>query len=80
MVMPFQFEIEIVTEGKEKRLDDNNFQLIKEGYHLYPLNIPLKVKRFFDQNPVGEGIIFKMEFSDGITTIQYQLTALNNIN
>ncbi|WAA11785.1 DUF2584 family protein [Fervidibacillus halotolerans] len=80
MAMPFELEIEIVTEGKEKRLNDNNFQLLKEGYHLYPLNTPLKVKRFLDHNPVGEGVIYKMELSDGITTIQYKLTTLHTTN
>lgn len=45
MGMPVEFNTMIVTKGKETRIEENVFELMKEGYRIYPLNIPLEVRK-----------------------------------
>lgn len=45
MGMPLELNTMIVTKGKEIRLEENLFLLEKEDYRLYPMNIPLEVRR-----------------------------------
>jgi len=80
MGMPFELQTMIVTNGKEKRLEQNFFELKKEGYLLYPLHIAIPVKRSKEGELTGEGIIQKLELYDGKTTIIYELLKLKNIN
>lgn len=80
MGMSLQMEIEILTNGEEKRIRDNEFQLVLEGYHLYPLDIPIVIKRLADDVPSGEGIIDRLELFSGKTTIHYRLIKLITTN
>ncbi|MCM3477501.1 DUF2584 family protein [Caldifermentibacillus hisashii] len=80
MGMPVQLESVIVITGKETRLKENYFQIVKEGYHLFPLDTSLIVKRMEDDEIIGSGVINKLEWSEGKTTIIYRLTALKTIN
>lgn len=80
MGMPFELQTMIITNGFENRLDQNFFELVKDGYHLYPLHVPIPVKRSIDGDLTGEGIIQKLELSEGKTTIIYELLKLKSIN
>ena len=80
MGMSMHFENVILTNGDEKRLDNNDFQLVKEGYHFYPMDTALLVKRNNYTMAVGEGIIKKLQFEDRKTTIVYKLTVLKGTN
>lgn len=80
MGMPFELNTMIVTKGKEKRLEENLFFLIKEGYRLYPIEIPVDVRRAIDSDTSGTGIIKKVEWENGRTKITYQLVSLNSTN
>ncbi|WHY61067.1 DUF2584 domain-containing protein [Cytobacillus firmus] len=80
MGMPLELNTMIVTKGKEKRLDENYFSLVKEGYRLYPLDIPVEVKRTIDGDLNGMGVIRKVEWENSQTLITYQLVSLNSTN
>jgi hypothetical protein len=80
MGMPLELNTLIVTKGKEKRLNDNYFSLVKEGYRLYPIDIPLEVKKTLDSELNGTAIIKKVEWEQSQTTITYQLVSLHTVN
>ncbi|EFV77056.1 MULTISPECIES: DUF2584 domain-containing protein [Cytobacillus] len=80
MGMPLELNTMIVTKGREKRLDENFFSLVKDGYRLYPLDIPVEVKRTIDGDLNGMGIIRKVEWENSQTLITYQLVSLNSTN
>lgn len=54
MGMPVEFNTMIVTKGKETRIEENVFELMKEGYRIYPLNIPLEVRKTKDGEKQGQ--------------------------
>jgi hypothetical protein len=78
--MQLELNTVIETEGKEKRLEGNNFVLEKEGYHLYPLNTQVYVYGSKGDEPIGLGTITKLVFEGGKTVITYQLVKLKNTN
>lgn len=80
MGMPLELNTMIVTKGREKRLDENYFSLVKEGYRLYPLDIPIEVKRTIEGDLNGMGVIRKVEWENSQTLITYQLVSLNSTN
>lgn len=80
MGMPLELNTMIVTKGREKRLDENFFSLVKDGYRLYPLDIPVEVKRAIDGDLNGMGVIRKVEWENSQTLITYQLVSLNSTN
>lgn len=78
--MPLELNTMIVTKGNEKRLDDNLFILEKAGYRLYPIDIPIDVKRTLESDSSGTAVIQKVEWEKEKTTIFYQLISLNSTN
>lgn len=80
MGMPLELNTMIVTKGRETRHEENHFTLVKEGYRLYPLHIPIEVKRTIDGDLSGIGEINKVEWENNTTTIHYQLVSLNSTN
>lgn len=80
MGMPLELNTIIVTKGREKRLEDNFFILEKEGYRLYPLDLPLDVKKTIESDSTGTGVIKKVEWTENRTMITYQLTSLYSTN
>ncbi|WP_264738830.1 DUF2584 domain-containing protein [Cytobacillus firmus] len=80
MGMPLELNTMIVTKGRETRLDENFFSLVKDGYRLYPLDIPVEVKRTIDGDLNGMGVIKKVEWENSQTLITYQLVSLNSTN
>jgi hypothetical protein len=80
MGMPLELNTLIVTKGREDRLNDNYFKLTKEGYRLYPLNIPLEVRKTLDTDINGHAVINKVEWENHLTIITYKLISLHSTN
>lgn len=80
MGMPLELNTLIVTKGREQRLDENNFSLVKEGYRLYPIDIPLEVRRTLDSETNGTALIKKVEWEKNQTKITYRLVSLHSTN
>jgi hypothetical protein len=80
MGMPVEFNTMIVTKGKEQRIEENIFQLMKEGYRIYPIDIPIEVRKVKDGEIAGEAIIEKLELNENKTIVTYRLIALNSTN
>jgi hypothetical protein len=54
--------------------------LEKEGYRLYPIEIPIDVRKTMDSDSSGTALIKKVEMQNNTTTITYQLISLNSTN
>ncbi|GIN88184.1 hypothetical protein J6TS2_45700 [Heyndrickxia sporothermodurans] len=80
MGMPLELNTMIVTKGNEKRIEENLFVLEKDQYRLYPLDIPLDIRRTKESETTGTAVIKKLEWEQGKTKIMYQLISLNTIN
>ena len=80
MGMPLEFNTMIVTKGREIRVEENVFTLEKDGYRLYPLEIPIDVRKTIDSDSSGTALIKKVELQNNSTTITYQLISLNSTN
>lgn len=80
MGMPLELNTMIVTKGREHREEENIFILEKVGYRLYPLDIPLDVRKTIESETNGTAIIQKVEWSGGQTVITYKLVSLNSTN
>ncbi|MBM4762645.1 DUF2584 domain-containing protein [Bacillus sp. B15-48] len=76
MGMPFELNTMIVTKGREERVMENLFRLEKNGYRLYPIDIPLEVKKTIDGVTSGTAQIKKVEWTEEKTIITYQLISL----
>lgn len=80
MGMPLELNTLIVTKGNEKRVGENLFVLKKEGYRLYPIEIPVDVRKTLDSSSSGTAEIKKVEWEKNTTTLTYQLISLNSTN
>ncbi|WP_053360357.1 DUF2584 domain-containing protein [Bacillus sp. FJAT-27251] len=80
MGMPLELNTMIVTKGREERLEENLFLLVKEGYRLYPIDIPLEVRKTIEGDTSGTAIIKKLEWSGKETFVTYQLVSLHSTN
>ncbi|MEH6945749.1 DUF2584 domain-containing protein [Bacillus sp. JJ634] len=80
MGMPMELNTMIVTKGKERREDENIFHLTKAGYRLYPIDIPVEVKKTIESDSSGTAIIQKVEWENEQTMITYRLISLNSTN
>ena len=80
MGMPLELNTMIVTKGNEKRMGENDFILEKKDYRLYPLEIPIEVKKTIDSETTAMALIKKLEWENNMTTITYQLISLHSTN
>ncbi|WP_026693586.1 DUF2584 domain-containing protein [Peribacillus kribbensis] len=81
MGMPLELNTMIVTKGREQREQSNNsFKLEKEGYRLYPLDIPIEVRKTKEADTSGTAVIKKLEWENQSTVITYELVSLNSTN
>lgn len=80
MGMPMELNTMIVTKGMEQRKEENLFSLKKEGYRLYPIDIPIEVYKTRDGDITGTAVIEKVEWQKNQTEILYRLISLNSIN
>lgn len=80
MGMPVEFNTMIVTKGKEQRIEENMFQLTKEGYRIYPIDIPIEVRKTIEGEIVGKAIVEKLQLAENKTVVTYRLLGLNSTN
>ncbi|PMC36951.1 DUF2584 domain-containing protein [Bacillus sp. UMB0899] len=80
MGMPVEFNTMIVTKGKEVRIDENTFELQKEGYRIYPIDIPIEVRKTKSGEMTGQAIVQKLELTNTNTMLTYRLINLNSTN
>jgi hypothetical protein len=80
MGMPLELNTMIVTKGREKRIEENLFVLEKEGYRLYPIDIPIDVRKTIESDTSGTAVIRKVEWQNSSTWLTYQLVSLNSTN
>jgi hypothetical protein len=80
MGMPLELNTLVVTKGREKRIEENLFELIKEDYRLYPIDIPLDLRKTLESDSNGTCVIKKVEWENKKTKITYQLLSLNSVN
>ncbi len=80
MGMPLEMQTMIITKGKEKRIVENTFTLIKKGYRLYPLEVPMEVKKTIQSEKSGQALIKRLGWEAGNTEITYELISLNSTN
>ncbi|WP_409289943.1 DUF2584 domain-containing protein [Peribacillus sp. SCS-37] len=80
MGMPMELNTIIVTKGREKRTEENTFQLSKDGYRLYPLDVPVEVRKTKEGERSGTAFIRKLEWEKESTVITYELVKLNSTN
>ncbi|ENQ3106439.1 DUF2584 family protein [Bacillus cereus] len=79
--MKFEMHTKIIANETEKRLhtEDNIFQLMLEGYHLFVVDEILPVYKT-RQELVGSAVVKKVEWAEGRTTLLYQLISLQSVN
>jgi hypothetical protein len=80
MGMPLELNTIIVTKSREKRVEENLFFLEKDGYRLYPMDIPIEIRKTIDSDSNGIALIKKVEWQNSTTTLTYQLISLNSTN
>ena len=80
MGMPVEFNTMIVTKGNEQRIDENMFKLTKEGYRIYPIDIPIEVRKTIEGEIVGKAIVEQLQLAGSKTVVTYRLLALNSTN
>ncbi len=78
--MPMELNTMIVTKGRESREEENLFRLTKDGYRLYPIDIPIEVRKTIESETNGMAIIQKVSWTNNQTEITYQLVSLNSTN
>ena len=70
----------IVTKGRESKEEENLFRLTKDGYRLYPIDIPIEVRNTIESETNGMAVIQKVSWTNNQTEITYQLVSLNSTN
>lgn len=77
--MKFEMHTKIIVNETEQRLhtEDNIFQLMLEGYHLFVVDEILPV---YKTELVGSAVVKKVEWTEGRTTLLYQLISLQSVN
>jgi len=78
--MPMELNTLIVTKSNEKRVGENLFTLQKNGYRLYPIDIPIEIRTTLEGETRGTALIKKVEWEKEKTTITYQFISLNSSN
>ncbi|EEL50742.1 hypothetical protein bcere0022_18950 [Bacillus cereus Rock3-44] len=73
--------MKIISNEQETRLhiEENVFQLILDGYHLFAMNELLPLYKS-NQERIGNAIVQKLEWENGKTTLNYQLVSLQSVN
>ena len=70
----------IITKGNEIRIKENDFILVKKDYRLYPIEVPIEVRKTIESESTALAVITKLEWENKQTKITYQLVSLNTTN
>lgn len=82
MGMPLELNTMIVTKNKEKKTTvENVYTLTKEGYRLYPVDLPVvEVRTSKSASPYALAKINKLTWENGETKLTYELVELMGVN
>lgn len=80
MQMPMTMQSNLVTIGKEKRLEGNVFEISLEGYKLFILDHPVPVQKKENSSPVGKAVIKEVTWKEDSTRLVYELIDLHGVN
>lgn len=82
MGMPLELNTMIVTKNKEEKTEiENVYHLKKDGYRLYPLDLPvIEVKTTKTSSPYALAKIVKLTWEEETTHIIYELVELLGVN
>lgn len=80
MSSSFKLHHTLYTEDLEKRLCENVFSLTKNGYHLYPINETIFIRKSENGRLIGQGHITTITWENYKTTLEYELTSLETTN
>ena len=82
MSMPITFEWVLVTEGNQERVPDqpNSYKITLDGYHLFPIEQTIEIKRHKEKGHIGFGEILELRWHKQQTTCIYRLTSLQSVN
>jgi Protein of unknown function (DUF2584) len=80
MQMPIMMNTNLVTLGKEKRVEENRFELILEGYQLYMLDHPFILQKNENSSPIGKAVVKELTWKEGSTHLMYVLIDLHGVN
>jgi hypothetical protein len=80
MGMPLELNTMIITKGNEIRIKENDFILVKKDYRLYPIEVPIEVRKTIESESTALAVITKLEWENKQTKITYQLVSLNTTN
>ncbi|MDM5154887.1 DUF2584 family protein [Bacillus sp. DX1.1] len=79
--MKFEMHTKIISNEKETRLhiEENVFQLILDGYHLFAIHEILPLYKT-EQEKTGSAMVHKIAWENEKTTLHYQLVSLHSVN
>jgi hypothetical protein len=80
MQMPITMQSNLVTSGKEKRLEGNRFEISLDGYKLFILDHPVPVFKKENSSPVGKAVIKEVTWKEESTHLVYELIDLHSVN
>jgi Protein of unknown function (DUF2584) len=80
MQMPIIMQSNLVTAGKEKRVEGNVFQITLDGYKLFILDYPVPVLKKENSSPVGKAVINEVTWKGNSTHLVYELIDLHGVN
>jgi Protein of unknown function (DUF2584) len=80
MQMPMTMQSNLVTTGKEKRVEGNMFEISLEGYKLFVLDHPVPVQKKENSSPVGKAVIKEVTWKAESTHLLYELIDLHGVN
>ncbi|WEG11806.1 DUF2584 family protein [Pullulanibacillus sp. KACC 23026] len=81
MGMPLELNTMIVTKQKEIKTETENvYELVKEGYRLYPIDIPIEVRTTKEGTPYAHARICKLTWEQEKTILTYELMDLLGVN
>ncbi|MCP8616097.1 DUF2584 family protein [Salirhabdus salicampi] len=82
MSIPLTVEWRIITRGREQRVnqEDNTFEIVFDGYKLFPLDEPIDIMRHEDSDQIGTAKVKKLAMAEQKTVCTYQLVSLYSVN
>ncbi|WP_170007997.1 DUF2584 family protein [Bacillus fonticola] len=78
--MRVTWETKLVTEGKAKRLKQNTFELLLDGYHLFPIGEELTLYKTAASEPSGTATVSSLKWEADQTVLRYELHSLHSTN
>ncbi|UOQ42781.1 DUF2584 domain-containing protein [Halobacillus salinarum] len=82
MSTPLSMEWVLITEGKEKRVNENDnlFEISFDGYKIFPMNETLEIRRHLKSDQIGSGNIEELVLKNNTTICKYRLISLYSVN